>query len=164
MASGETLLFFGPLAAELPASNYATFDTRNNHPCLDYDATTDEEAYFTGVMLRNYGGGGVTIKLIWSASSATSGNVVWETAFERIGAAQQNIDSDGFATGNTATGAANGSSGNTTETEIAHTNGAQMDSVAAGELFRLRVRRLAADGSDTMTGDAELLGVEIRET
>lgn len=164
MASGDTLLSFGPLTNEPPASAYATLDTRNGHPCLDYDAASAEGAIFTGILPRNYGGGGVTIKLIWAASSATSGNVVWETALERIGAAQQDIDSDGFATGQTATGAANATSGNTTETEIAHTNGAQMDSVAAGELFRLRVRRLAADGSDTMTGDAELLGVEIKET
>jgi hypothetical protein len=37
-----------------------------------------------------------------------------------------------------------------------------MDSLAAGEAFRLRVTRDAA--SDTATGDAELLAVVLRES
>ena len=42
------------------------------------------------------------------------------------------------------------------------TNGAQMSSVVAGDYFRIKVTR---DGiSDTATGDAELVKVEIRET
>ena len=45
---------------------------------------------------------------------------------------------------------------------ISFTDGADMDSVAAGEAFRLKVTR---DGvSDTAAGDAELMAVEIRET
>lgn len=164
MASGDTLIVFGPLSNEPPASAYATLDTRNAHPVLDFDAATDEEAVFTGVLPRNYGGGGLTVDLIWAASSATSGNVVWDAAIERIGAAQQDIDSDGFAAVQSATGAANATSGNTTVTSITFTSGAQMDNLAAGELFRLKVRRDANNVSDTMVGDAELLGVEIRET
>lgn len=39
-----------------------------------------------------------------------------------------------------------------------------MDSLAAGEAFRLKVTRDADNASDTMAGDAELIGVEIKET
>jgi len=39
-----------------------------------------------------------------------------------------------------------------------------MDSVAAGELFRIKVTRDADNESDDMAGDAELSAVEIRET
>jgi hypothetical protein len=39
-----------------------------------------------------------------------------------------------------------------------------MDSLAAGESFRLRIYRDADNGSDTMTNDAELLRIEVRET
>ena len=45
---------------------------------------------------------------------------------------------------------------------IAFTDGVDMDSVAAGERFRIKITRDAA--SDTATGDAELTGIEIRET
>jgi hypothetical protein len=41
-----------------------------------------------------------------------------------------------------------------------------MDSLAVGEMFRLKIRR-DADGSvgtDDVTTDAELVGVEIKET
>jgi hypothetical protein len=41
-----------------------------------------------------------------------------------------------------------------------------MDSVAAGEIFRLKITRDAdgTSGTDDLTGDAELLGVEVKET
>ena len=55
MASGDTLATFFPEDNEPPASAYATFDTRNAHPVLDFDGSTaDEEAVFTGVLPRNY--------------------------------------------------------------------------------------------------------------
>jgi hypothetical protein len=37
-----------------------------------------------------------------------------------------------------------------------------IDSLAAGDLFRLRVQRIGGDNADTMTGDAELVAVEVR--
>ncbi len=164
MASGNSLIQFSPLANEPPTSNFATLDTRNSHPCLDFDAGTDESAIFTGVLPRHYSGGGITVSLRWAASSATSGNVVWNTAIERIDDEGLDIDADSFATANAATAAAPATSGMAQYTDVAHTSGAQMDSLAAGESFRLKVTRDADNGSDTMTGDAELLGVEIRET
>ena len=49
---------------------------------------------------------------------------------------------------------------------IAFTDGAQMDSMAVGEKFRLKISRDADSTNDTddMAGDAELHMVEIRET
>src|SRR5688572_26691380 len=100
MASGDTHLIFTPLNIEPLASNYATFDTRNGHPVLDFDDTTDETAIFTGVLPRRYAGSGITVNLHYAMTSATTGKVRLETAFERIGDGQQDIDSDGFATAN----------------------------------------------------------------
>ena len=59
MASGDSLVIFTPLSNEPPSSNFATFDTRNAHPVLDFDDTTEEKVVFTGIMPRNYAGGGV---------------------------------------------------------------------------------------------------------
>lgn len=164
MASGDTLCIFVPTDNEPTSSNYATLDTRNAHPVLDFDASTDESAVFTGVLPRNYAGGGLTVTLIWGASAATSGDVVWNSAIERIAEGAQDIDSDGFATAQAATATASGTSGVQDYVTIAHTSGAQMDSLAAGESFRLKITRDANHANDDATCDAELVAVEIRET
>lgn len=163
MASGNTLLVFTPLANEPPSSNYATLDLRNYHPVLDFDDTTNESAVFTGVMPRHYASGGVTVYIHYAMTSATSGDIDWDVAFERIGDQQLDIDSDSFATVQSVDNTTvPGTSGNVDIVSIAFTDGAQMDSVAVGESFRLKVTRDAA--SDTSTGDAELVAIEIKET
>jgi hypothetical protein len=161
MASGDTLLVFSPLANEPPAANYATIDTRNSIAVLDFDAGTDESAVFGAILPRHYGGGGLSVILHWMATSATTGNVKWNAAIERM---NTDLDSDSFAADQTATTTTTGTAGIVTTTTITFTNGAQMDSLATGEPFRLRVTRDANDAGDTMTGDAELLRVEVRET
>jgi len=163
MAAGDTLLIWGPYHNEPPASNFATLDTRNLHPCLDFDATTNETAVFTGIMPRHYAGGGVTVYLHYAMTSATSNTVDWDVAFERIGDQQLDIDADSFADVNSVDDTTVPSTcGMVDVVSVAFTNGADMDSVAAGELFRLKVTRDAA--SDDATGDAELYAVELRET
>lgn len=163
MASGNTLLVFLPQQNEPPSSNAATPDTRNGHYVLDFDTTTGESAIFKGVMPRHYGGGGVTIYVHYSMTSATSGTCGWLTAFERVSDSQQDIDSDGFASANTLTAVTvPGTSGHVDISNVAHTDGAQMDSVAVGEGFRLKITRDVAN--DNASGDAELWAIEIKET
>jgi hypothetical protein len=165
MASGDTLLILTPLNNEPPASAYATLDLRNLHPVLEFDQSTDEEAVFTAMLPRHYAGGGITVRLVWAADGVTSGNVVWETAFERINDGGQDLDADSFATANSSGAVAvPGTDGVTKYTDIAHTNGGQIDSLAAGEAFRLKVRRDANHGSDTAAADAQLIAVELKET
>lgn len=163
MASGNTLIVFTPNGAEFPASNYATLDTRNNHPCLDFDTTTGETAFFTGVMPQSYSDTtGITVYVHWAATSATSGTIGWLIALERDGDGQS-ITSDDFASNQTITAATvPGTAGVIDVTSVAITKGANMDSVVAGDMFRLRVIRDVAN--DNASGDAELYAVEIRET
>ena len=79
MASGDTLLIFTPLHNEPPATNPATLDTRNQHPVLDFDATTNEDAVFSAVMPRSYAATtGLTVYIHYAMSSATSGDVDWD--------------------------------------------------------------------------------------
>lgn len=164
MASGDTLITFGPLHNEPPSSDAATFDTRNLHPVLDFDATTNESAVFSAVMPQHYAGTtGVTVYLHYSMSSATTNTVDWDVAFERIGDQQQDVDSDSFAAVNSVDNTTvPGTSGLVDIVSVAFTDGADMDSVAKGELFRIKVTRDAS--SDDASGDAELHVVEIRET
>ncbi len=163
MTSGDSLVQFGALHNEPPSSNGATIDLRNQHPVLDFDDTTNESAVFSAIMPQHYGGGGVTVYLHYAMTSATSGDIDWDVSFERIGDQQQDINNDGFAAvqsvDNTTVPA---TSGNVDIVSIAFTDGAQMDGVAVGEMFRLKVTRDAA--SDTATGDAELLKAEVQES
>jgi len=115
-------------------------------------------------MPQHYAGTtGVTVYIHYAMSTAESGDIDWDAAFERIGDQQQDIDSDGFAAVNSVDDTTvPGTSGNVDIVSIAFTDGADMDSVAAGEAFRLKITRDAA--SDDAAGDAELFWVEIQET
>ncbi len=165
MASGDTLLTFHPYNNEPPVANHATLDLRNVHPVLDFDKDTDESAVFSAIMPRNYvGTTGVTVYIHWSADGVTVNEVIWDVSFERIGDGQQDVDSDGFAAVQSVTDTAPGTDGFVTIANVAFTNGAQMDSVAVGELFRLKITRDADNGSDNLDADAELHAVELKET
>ena len=163
MASGDTLLIFTPLMNEPPAANYATFDTRNQHPVLDFALT--EIAIFSFVIPRNYAGSGITVYLHYAMTSAEANDIQLDTTFERIGDGQQDIDGDGFdATG--VAGADTTVPGTTGLVDIVnnvHANGARIDSLAVGEGGRLKITRSAVTGTDA-TGDLELLFVELKET
>ena len=164
MASGETLCVFLPQDNQPPASNYATLDTRNSHAVLDFDAGTDESAVFGSVLPRHYAGGGLTVTCYCLMSSATSGNVVLQGSVERNDSGTD-LDSDSFASAQSSSATAvNGTSGAVFTVTITFTSGAQMDSLAAGESFRLKINRDADNASDTATGDLELLRVEIKES
>ncbi len=163
MASGDTLLVFTPQADEPPSSNFATHDLRNLHPVLDFDDTTNENGVFSGVMPQHYGGGGITVFLHYAMTSATANTVDWDVALERIGDQQQDLDADGFAAANSVDNTTvPGTAGLVDIVSVAFTDGVDMDSIAVGESFRIKITRDAAN--DDASGDAELVAVEIRET
>ena len=170
MASGDTLAILYPQHNNPPAAAYATRDTRNGHPVLNFDGTTDEEAIFSSILPRRYAGGGLTVNLWVGCASATTGTMRWQADIERAGIADgsgQDIDSDGF----TGTFESNGVSapaaaGQFAVCAITITSGAQMDSLAVGEPFRLKIRRDAdgTSGTDNIASDCQLLAIEIQET
>ena len=164
MASGDTLLIFTPLHNEPPSSNAATLDTRNQHPCLDFDQDTNESAVFSSVMPQHYAGTtGVTVYIHYAMTSAEANTVDWDAAFELIGDQDLDIDGDDFAAVNSVDDTTvPGTTGLVDIVSIAFTDGADMDSVEAGDSFRLKITRDAV--SDDAAGDAELYKVEIRET
>jgi hypothetical protein len=159
----KQLCVFTPQHNEPPASNFATLDTRNNHLVLDFDATTNESAVFTSKLPEYYNSGGVTVYIHYSMTSGEANTIDWDAAFERIGDQQLDVDGDSFAAVNsTDNTTVPGTSGLVDVVTITFTDGADMDSVAAGEHFRLKITRDAA--SDDATGDAEVHLVEIRES
>ena len=155
----KTLAVFTAEHNQPPATAFATLDTRNSIAVLDFDATTDESAVFVGIIPEGASlGSGLKVRLHWMASTATADNCRWGVQFEKSGT---NVGvADSFDTAAEAHSAANGTSGIETVTEITITT---IDSLAAGDRFRLKVFRNADDATnDTMTGDAELVAVEVR--
>ena len=152
------------LAEEPPSSNFATRDTRNNHTVWDFDDTTDEEMAWKFQLSPDYSGGGLTVTLSITGTTATSGNAVFQVDIERVTSENQDIDSDGYVGYNSSGAVAlPTTSGNVKKITVTFTDGADMDSLAAGEAGRIRVRRDADDTSatDSVTGDIELWGVPI---
>jgi hypothetical protein len=162
MASGDTLIIFPMLANEPPVSNYALFDTRNGHVVLEFSGTTNKSAVFSAVLPNHYDSGGVDVILHWAMKTATTSTVDWDVSWERV-AGTNGLDSDSFASVQSAnTETVPTTSGYVKTTTISFTDGAQMDSVAAGEAFRLKVTRDAA--SDASTSEAQLVKIEIKES
>jgi hypothetical protein len=157
---------FTPYANEPPASIPATPDLRNSRPVLDFDGSTDEEAVFSDVLSPDYGSGGLTVDTYWAFTSATTGSLRVQAAIERTDASGLDIDADSFAAFQSAGGSAPGTSGQVIKVTVTFTDGAQMDSVAAGELYRLKIRRDAdgTSGTDDIATDAELVFVTVRES
>lgn len=170
MATGDTLLVFTPLAAEMPGSAHASFDTRNHHPVIDFDDSAQESVVFSGALPRGYDGGGLTVTLVWAASTASPGGdaatncLRWGIAVERLDSGGMNLDQDSFAEFQSVLAPPAATSGQLQYTEIALADGAAIDHLTAGEPFRLMVVRQAAHSDDVMLGDAELRFVVVRET
>lgn len=154
----KTLTYFTPLDNQPPASAFATLDTRNSIAILDFDDTTEESAVFVGVIPENAAlGSGISVRIHWMATSATSGNCRWGVQFEKM---TSDLDSDSFDTATEAHSATNGTAGVVTITTITCTS---IDSLAAGDLFRIKVYRDVSDTTnDTMVGDAEIVAIELR--
>jgi hypothetical protein len=153
----KTYAVFASTDNQPPATAFATLDTRNSVAVLDFDDTTDESAVFVGVIPEAASlGSGLKIRIVWTATTATSGACVWDASIERM---NTDIDSNSFDTIASVTTTTSGTSGIPNYSEITLTT---IDSVTAGDGFRLKINRDANNGSDTMTGDAELIAVEVR--
>lgn len=168
MAANDTVAIFLPTDNEPPATNYATFGVRPTtlHPHLAFDgASATEAAIFTGIMPRNYGGGGLAVYLHVACTSATSGSSRWEAYFERMDVGTLDLDGNSFASAQSGGASASGTCGVMSLVTISFTN-AQIDGITAGDMYRLKIERDydGTTGTDDITTDVELYGVEIKET
>lgn len=156
-----------------PQANPATADgitgastPAETFPVWDFDADAIEYLDFHGVMSEAYDGGGLTIELAYSMSSATTAEVVWSAAIRAIPDDAEDLDTTAhtYAYNNSAEDTVPGTVGEVVYVSITFTDGADMDSLAVGVRFVLRIRRFATDAGDDATGDAELHGLTGRET
>lgn len=171
MASGDTLETLYPKGCSPPTTLYATFDTiiGTSTPAeaidvLDFDDTTVEYADWIVTMPRNYAGGGVTLYIKWSAAQS-SNNGAWAAAFRRINDDAEDLDTTAhtYDYNQTADLTPPSAVGEVAYDTLVFTDGADMDSVAAGEDFILRVKRPAPSGTK-ITGDCSIHSIELKET
>ena len=174
MASGDSLLVLTPGAASLPAATYATFNSMTGTstpaeavPVLDFDDTTQEYADFYCVMPAAYAGTtGITCTIMWSAAEAATDVVEWQIALRRVADDGEDLDTTAHTYAyNAVVATAASAVGEVAYDNITFTDGADMDSVVAGDYFILRITRDPTPSSGTdVTGDASLHAIHIKET
>lgn len=153
----KTYAVFTPMTSCPPASNFATLDTRNSIPVLDFDDTTEEGAFWVGILPEAASlGSGLKVTIWFMATTATTGNARWGAKFEDMSATD--LDADSFDTAVEATTAVSGTSGILASTTLTITT---IDSLTAQKPYRLWVYRDVSDAADTVTGDLELVSVEV---
>jgi len=151
----------------VPVACAATPDRRNSLPVLDFDAIINELAMFQGVMPRHYSAAtGITCTVTVMATSATTLDMSFAIFLKSVTSNVDDLDVKNFAAPQTnAAVDAPTTLGATREFTITFTDGAQMDSIAAGEPYYLLFMRDAQDGTnDNMDGDAELVSIEVQDT
>lgn len=153
-----------PYAAEFPSSAFPQLLVdAQRRPVLAFDASTAETCYWTGFAPQGLTGT-MTAIINYYMTSATSGKVDFEIAIEAV-TDNDATDLDAgtsFGTANTITApTVPGTAGYIDQISVTLTN---QDSIAAGDYFRLSLKRDATDGTnDTATGDCYVLGVELRD-
>lgn len=151
-----------PTAAEFPATNFPALLLSNRRPVLAFDASTSETAYWTFVAPQGITGTWTAV-ISYAMASATSGGVAFDVALEALttGDATDTDAATSFDTANTGTDAGvPGTAGYMEQISVTLTNA---DSITAGDLVRVSLARAVANGSDTATGDAYVLAVELRD-
>tara|TARA_R110000803_G_C11989495_1_gene321968 strand:- start:13522 stop:14013 length:492 start_codon:yes stop_codon:yes gene_type:complete len=163
MASGNFLFRLVPFGNIPPAANFAALDFRNLHPALDFDGATNESAVFSFTMPDHYAGTtGISCRVGLSALG-TSQDIDLDIAIERIGNDVLDVDADSFAAAVSLDAqTSSATAGKVTVHTVALTDGAQMDSLVAGEQGRLKITRDAA--SDGSVVDMELHFIDVYET
>lgn len=122
-----------------------------------FDATQEEKHSWQFCMPANYSSGPALV-LTWAMASATAGNVVLTGRVKAVTPNTENIDTATYAADNDMTVAVPGTGGYTKRTSISLTNN---DSVAADDFVQVEFARKGNSGSDTASGDLELLAVKL---
>jgi hypothetical protein len=126
---------------------------------LDYDASTDESAFWQFVMPDSYDGGTITATFYWTAASG-SGNVVW--GCQGLSFADSDAIDTAYGTAQTVT------DGLLTAADVHISSATSAITLAGGpaggELVNIKVYRDADNGSDTLAVDARLIGVRLEYT
>lgn len=162
----STVNFWTPLSAEFPVDPPPLFTVdAQGRFILGFDTAQDETCQFSFVAPSDIDlDGNQTVRIYYYMASATSGNIEFEVAVEAITDADAlDLDSASSFASVVGTGATAvpGTQGNM-DVATATLSVAAADSIAAGDLVRVRVNRNVGVASDA-AGDCNVLAVEWRD-
>ena len=153
-----TLQTWTPQAAVYPSSNppQAAWTAGTNFPwmSLNFDQSTAEKVYFFGVVSQSYGGGNISAKVFWTAT--TTGDVVWGAKY--LG----RVDDEVFDSALSAQATVTDSVTAANDIMVA-TITLSSPTLAAGDFLIFELERVAANAADTLAGDAKFLGLTLEE-
>ena len=149
---------YGATTNGADAQQVETTATRPDMKVLDFDAGTAEYAQFSVSMPKSWNEGTLTYQVYWSPSTTNTGNCI----FGLQGVACADGDTIDVAYG-TAIEVTDAGIGTVEDQQISSESSAMTvaGSPAAGEQSYFQLYRDAADGSDTFTGEARVLGLKL---
>lgn len=161
-AGTKTIAKYTALDANPPATNFATIDTRNSVPVLEFDPATIESTFFIGVVPEaNILGSTLGVYLHFAGDTATGSTVAWGICMERM------FGITGFSADSFGAGVQVNQILPSTTAAITIAGAAVPvpSGLTFGEAYRLLIKRIASDATnDTAPGDAQLVLVEVRNT
>ena len=149
---------YGPTTNPADAALVETTATRPDLKVFDFDASTKQYTQFTIAMPKSWNEGTLTYQVYWSPSTTNTGNCI----FGLQGVACADGDTIDVAYG-TAIEVTDAGIGTVEDQQISSESSAMTvaGSPAAGEQSYFQLYRDAADGSDTFTGEARVLGLKL---
>ena len=149
---------FGTTTNGADAQAVETTATRPELKVLDFDASTAEYAQFSIAMPKSWNLGTVTYQVFWSPSNTDTGDAI----FGLQGLATTEGDTADAAFG-TAIEVTDAGIGTVEDVQVTAVSSAMTiaGSPADDDYTFFQLYRDAADGSDTFTGDARVLGIKL---
>ena len=134
-----------------------TTATRPDMKVLDFDASTAEYAQFSVGFPKSWNAGTVTYQVYWTPSSTNTGDCIF--GLQGVSCGDSDTIDVAFGTGVEVTDAGIGT---VEDQQITSESGAVTISNAGdGEQTYFQLYRDAADGSDTFSADARVLGIRL---
>ena len=134
-----------------------TTATRPDMKVLDFDASTAEYAQFSVAFPKSWNAGTVTYQVYWSPGSTNTGDCIF--GLQGVSCGDSDTIDVAFGTGVEVTDAGIGT---VEDQQITSESGAVTISNAGdGEQTYFQLYRDAADGSDTFSADARVLGIRL---
>ena len=128
---------------------------------LDFDASTDEFAQFAVAFPKSWNEGTVTFQPFFTSAGTNTGNCIWTLA--GVAVSDNGAIDTAFGTAGSVTKA---HSGTANDLDVGSESSAITiaGTPAAGDEVFFQISRDADNGSDTLTGDARLLGIKLHFT
>ena len=149
---------FGTTTNGADAQAVETTATRPELKVLDFDASTAEYAQFSIAMPKSWNLGTVTFQAFWTPSTTNTGNCIF--GLQGVSCTEGDTADVVFGTAQEVTDAGIGTVEDVQMTAVSSAM-TIAGSPADDDYTFFQVYRDAADGSDTFTGDARLLGIKL---